>query len=343
MAPGPRVAVVVGAHQRRQYLLGAVRSVRAQTLDRSEVEVVVTKDFADATIDEALAREGVHLLRDPEPRIGPWLRRAIETTTAPLLAFLDDDDRFEPERLARALQVFRDHPDVGFYRNRVRVIDADDRPLPADAGPPVWRDAEFDRTGPILVPPDGKADLLELAVGRTRVTFNSSTMVVRRELLDGAAGRLFDATQLPDLALFLAAAFSPMGLFLDDRRLTEYRHYAGNVTRRTHWLSAAARSHREGADLARATGHPDFERWLRERGDHFDRLYRAASLADRMAEEAPRREVVARAADYLRFLGRHPGERSVGVDVWAAEAVAAAYLVAPRTVGRIRRRRRSLG
>jgi glycosyltransferase involved in cell wall biosynthesis len=343
VGPSPEIAVVVGAYRRREFLLRAVRSVLAQTIGRDRVEVLVTKDFVDPAIDADLAHEGVAATVDSDPRIGTWLGRAVRSTRAPLVAFLDDDDEFEPDRLAHVLDVFRDHPEVGFYRNRVRVIDGEDRPVPPDRWRVLETDAAFDTSGPVVFPADRREGLVEFAFRTTRSTFNSSTMVVRRAVLDGPGAELFARTQLPDLALFLAGAFAPFGLYFDDRRLTRYRFYGGNVTHRVPWLAEAARCHREGATLAEALGRSDFAAWLGDEAVHYERLYRAGTVLERIGGRASRAEVARLSADYLRFLGRQPAERRAGMDVWAPEVYGMTYCIAPVLARRLRSVRRSDG
>ncbi|MCI4366075.1 MAG: glycosyltransferase family 2 protein [Thermoplasmata archaeon] len=340
--PGdPEVAVIVGAYGRREYLLRAVRTVLAQTVGRDRVEIRVTKDFADPEVDAALAELRIPSTVDADPRIGTWLGRAIAATRAPLIAFLDDDDEFEPERLERVLEVFRQHPEVGFYRNRVRVIDGSGRPVPVDRWRPIETDLEFDGTGPILLPPGPKAGALALGTERTHSSFNSSTMVVRRELLTGSLGTAFAETQTPDLFLFLAGVLGPYGLFLDDRRLTRFRRYEGNVTRRIGWLAAAAHSYRSAGGAAREFGRPEFGDWLEARADHFDRMYRGATLVSRVRDRADRREVARLAIEYARFLDRHPAERALTLDTWGAAVYALGYLFVPSLTCRVEARRRA--
>jgi len=335
----PEIAVIVGAYRRREFLLGAVRSVLAQDLARERYELLVTKNFEDPAIDRTLADLGVVALLDDDRRIGPWLMRAVERTRAPLVAFLDDDDELEPGRLSAVLRVFEEHPEIGFYRNRVRVIDGGGAPLPPERWRPHEVDAEFDRTGSILVPPNGKADLLDLATRRTHVTFNSSTMVVRRELLDPPTGEALRGTQLPDLGLFLAAALAPVGLYLDDRRLTRFRYYGDNVTHRVRWLGHAAESHRAFAALSRRLQREDLAGWFDAQAVHYDRLFRGGRIVESVDASAPRRKVARRAAEYLRYLARHPAERRWTLDVWGAEGYALLHLVDPGLARRTLARR----
>jgi len=335
MPEGPEVAVVIGAYRRRRYLLGAVRSVLSQTLPRERFEVVVTKSFADPEIDGFLAEHRIPSQVDENPRIGPWLISAVAATKAPFIALLDDDDEFVPERLAHALDVLHAHPSIGFYRNRVDVIDAEGAPSPRTTWRPNELDRFFDEHGPVLVPPGAKSELAALGLERTRVTFNASTMVVRRDLFEGEFGKVFARTQLQDVSLFVLAALSPFGLYLDDQRLTKYRRYPGNVTRQTSWLAEARNVYADLSSVAQRYGASDLASRLARFSRRYDRVYRSSSLVDRIGAGASRREVAHRAADYLRFLGQNPAERSKRVEVWSAGAYAAAYLVAPGIVRRV--------
>lgn len=339
MATDPEISVIVGAYSREKYLLAAVRSLVAQTLPRERFEIVVIKNFRSAEVDRELERVGAIVLFDEEPRIGRWLRHAVRASHGAILTFCDDDDEFEPDRLEKVLEVFRQHPDVAYYRNRVRVIDRDGRAIPETE----WRDHEvdrgFDAFGPVYRSGDRKADLLDLASRATHATFATSSMALRRELLDGDLGDSFERTQLEDLYLFLTGALSPGGVYLDDRRLTRYRYYAGNVTHTVRWLGHAVESERDMARVAEAHGRPDFARWLSARAVNHERLYRGGTLVARVAAGARRREVARLTAEYLRFLGQHPEERAWTLDVWAAGVYGLSSLAAPAPTGRVARAR----
>lgn len=338
MSDGPDVAVVVGAYQRERFLLSAVRSVLAQSLPKDRIEVVVTKSFANPEVDGFLAAHGVRSRLDDDPRIGTWLLRAVAETRAPYVALLDDDDEFAPERLVRALEILHANPELGFYRNRVSVIDEGGNPLPRNA----WRAHEvddfFDGRGAVTIAPNAKAGLADLGLVRTRSSFNSSTMVVRRELFEGELGAAFARTQLPDLALFVLAAVSRFGLFLDDRRLTRYRYYPGNVTHRVPWLRHASEAYGDLASFAVDRHAHEFAVRLSRESEHYDRLFRSGTLVEKIGAGAGRREVARLAEEYLRFLGHHPAERAFTLDVWATELYATSYLLVPGIARRVRAR-----
>ena len=340
MADTPEISVIVGAYSRTEYLLRAVRSLAAQTLARDRFEIVVTTNFRIPEIDRALEAVGARTFFDDERTHGRWLRRAVVRSTAPIVTFLDDDDEYEPERLAEVVAVWSQHPDLGFYRNRVRVIDASGRHVPLER----WRahevDRGFDALGAVYLPPDGRLRLLELGTRTTSSTFNNSSMAIRRELLSGDVGDAFDQLEgNEDTFLFLAGVLAPYGVYLDDRRLTRFRFHDGNVTRDLRYLEDAADSHRHMAEVAARHGRTDFAEWCRGISVHYQRMFRGSALVERVRQGAGRGEVVQRTAEYLRFLAAHPEDVRFDLNTWAAAAYGLAYPGAPSLVRRLARAR----
>jgi Glycosyl transferase family 2 len=335
MAGAPEIAVIVGAYRRSEFLPTAVQSVLAQTIPRAAFEVMVVTDHDDPNLRRGLERSGVAVRTDPEPRIGTWLLGAIRETRAPLVAFLDDDDQFEPDRLAAALEAFHAHPEVGFYRNRVVVVDHAGDPLPTDRWNSLERDPAFDRTGPRLVPASERARGPGLGGVSATISFNTSSMIARRALFEGDAATAFSESQLPDLALAVIAVTSPYAMYLDDQRRTRYRSATGSATRHISWLRIAAESHARLADHAGRRGFPRLASWLGERAVHFDRMFRGESVVESVRLASSRRAVADGAIEYLRFLGRHPREWSTELNVWAAPLYAGGYVLAPGIARRL--------
>lgn len=339
----PQISVIVGAYRREQYVKEAVRSVLDQTLGRGEIEVVVIKDFTSGPIDEYLARNGVTSILDPSPRIGPWLMRAVRETRAPLVAFLDDDDLFEPDRLRHVVEEFREHPDVGYYRNRVSVIDPQGSPIRTNAWATNEVDAVLDGTGPLHVPNGSKPAALS-TIRRTYSFFNTSTIVIRRELLTPQLAVRFEEYQNPDPFLFAAGLLSPFGLYLDDRRLTRYRHHATNVTGAVGSLRHGLEDSRRLARWCRDSGWPDYAGWLDERSTEIEKRLLVGTITASIESGDPRWMVAAAARAYLGFLHKQPGVRNPDWETWAAAVYALTYLVSPlaaRRALRLRVARRS--
>ncbi len=129
-----KVSVIVMAHGRRDFLRYAVDSALRQTAAAADYEVVVTKDFSDPYVD---ALPGVRLLDSAGMGTGEMIADAARASTGDLVAFLDDDDVWETEKLARVLSVFRDDPGLAYYGHGQSVINDAGRPAPM--GGAMWR------------------------------------------------------------------------------------------------------------------------------------------------------------------------------------------------------------
>ena len=335
MGTEPEIAVIIGAYRREEFLDRAIDSVLHQTLPRAAVEIQVVTDFDASSWRTRYGTEGIEFARDSERSIGRWLLAAARRTRAPLVAFLDDDDEFEPARLAEAVAIFRTHPEIGLYHNRILPIDTEDRPLSEARWGPEDRDPTLERTGAALVPAGSRTGLAPYLTEDGSVAFSASTMIVRRDLLDGPPGDAFGLTNLPDFALVVLAVTHPSALYLDPRRFTRYRRHAANASDRTGQLRIAVDGHATLAAVARARGRDDLADWLERFSVHYDRILRGETVVNGIRGRVPRSRVASEALGYLQFLGRHPAERAARLDVWSAPLYAAGYLALPGLAYRI--------
>ncbi|MFI5413027.1 MAG: glycosyltransferase family 2 protein [Candidatus Lutacidiplasmatales archaeon] len=241
---GPFISVVVTAYRRRQYLLEAVRSIVATTLDPSVYEIVVVKDYADASIDSELSHLGpqVRLITIDLPRMGDSLARGIAEARGDVIAFLEDDDRFLPGKLEAVAERFRSDSHLGFLRHAYRAIDADGRPLSSWESfrptPPAARD--FDPTK------DRAGDLPW--VFRYAPNVNLSAMALRAEVVRPHMDDLRLVTAALDSFLFLAALVSERTLRVEPGPWSEYRVHASL----SHSAIADGSEQRDLGDTARS-------------------------------------------------------------------------------------------
>ncbi len=330
----PAISVIVGAYTRSRYLVDALTSVLEQTIDPNEIEILVTKGFENPEIDRFLEERRIPSINDREPRIGRWLLNAIERTRAPLVAILNDDDLFEPERLAHVVSIFRERPWLGYYRNRISAIDSEGRAVPRTEWSRLFLDAEFDRTGPLEIQ-SAEKDARVPELRRTFAAFNASAIVVRRELLTGALAVRFVETHQDDEALFLAAILAPYGLYLDDQRLTRFRDHPGNVTREIDNLQQIVASMERISEAYRSSGHPGFAEWLNELEVKRRWELHVRSIEAAIRQAAPRRQVLHFAAGYYRFVRRTPRIPRASLRTWGIQMHALAYVVAPAAARRL--------
>ncbi len=130
----PRVSVVIPVFNSSRYIGGALRSVFAQTFD--DLEVIVVDDGSDDSeaLLGALAEFGdrIHYVRQENGGPAKARNAGVGCAKGELIAFLDADDEWAPEKLARQVQYFNDHPETGLVHTAV-VSGTRDKAMP---GPP---------------------------------------------------------------------------------------------------------------------------------------------------------------------------------------------------------------
>ncbi|SFR67334.1 glycosyltransferase family 2 protein [Halogeometricum limi] len=108
---GPLVTVVVTTYNRPEYLRSAVETVTEQRY--APIELVVVDDCSQTPASEVLADvspdvSSFEIVRHRENRGANAARNTgVEAATGTYVAFLDDDDRWEPEKLAKQVDRFR--------------------------------------------------------------------------------------------------------------------------------------------------------------------------------------------------------------------------------------------
>lgn len=101
----PLISVIVPVHNGERYLAEAVDSVLAQTYQPLDL-IVVDDGSTDGTPDVLSARASeVRAVRQPQAGSAAAVNRGVEIARGSLLAFLDADDLWTPDKLERQIEV----------------------------------------------------------------------------------------------------------------------------------------------------------------------------------------------------------------------------------------------
>lgn len=226
-APDRRVAVVIPLYNGGRWIRATLESVFAQTLPAAEIVVV---DDGSTDDGEVVVREcaGVRYLRNPVKGPNHARRFGCEQTTAPFLAFLDQDDIWHPEHLAIHAGVLADRQE--FHASHGTEVSFFEPALPL-----TWRDAD---RRPVFF------DAWTCYPAGPRVG-TPSAVVIRRSSLAAIDGWPTEISGMTDYFAWLAlsANGTPKGGFLSSNLPT--------VGRRRHQESHSAVLRRDRAVLER--------------------------------------------------------------------------------------------
>ncbi|AWB49163.1 glycosyltransferase family 2 protein [Gemmobacter aquarius] len=158
-------SVVIPAWNAASTLLQTIASARAQTVPPRRI-VVVDDGSTDATAEVA-AGAGAVLIRQANAGPGSACMAGIAATDTPLVALLDADDLWFPDKMERQIAVLLARPEVEIVSGAVRTFASDDplhRPM-VQSGmlrpTLVIRRGVFDRIGPIEDMPGLRGDMLD--------------------------------------------------------------------------------------------------------------------------------------------------------------------------------------
>ncbi|HUE97232.1 MAG TPA: glycosyltransferase family A protein, partial [Longimicrobiaceae bacterium] len=119
----PRVSVLIPTYDRRSWLAGAVESVLGQTF--RDLEVIVCDDGSTDDPSDLLSGYGArvrHLRFEHTGSPGGTRNRGLEVARGELIAFLDDDDLWDPEKLALQVAVMDANPAAGLVYTDARLL-----------------------------------------------------------------------------------------------------------------------------------------------------------------------------------------------------------------------------
>ncbi len=113
------ISVIIPVYNGARHLAAALESALAQTMPPGEILVVDDGSSDDSALIACSFGPPVHLLR--QPNCGPAAARNLgaQHASGNLLAFLDADDLWTPDKLARQMQVLAEHPDCKAVLGRV--------------------------------------------------------------------------------------------------------------------------------------------------------------------------------------------------------------------------------
>lgn len=119
----PLVSVIIATHNRANFVGKAIDSVLKQTAP--DIEIIVVDDGSADSTPRVLAQFGNHIsiIRQPNQGRSAARNAGVSNASGDIIAFLDSDDIWLPNKLAEQYSVFAGRPEVGLVQTLSDVID----------------------------------------------------------------------------------------------------------------------------------------------------------------------------------------------------------------------------
>jgi glycosyltransferase involved in cell wall biosynthesis len=206
----PAVSVIIPTRNSAAFVASCLRSVAAQTVKETEI-ILIDSESADGTHEQALS-SGIPFRWVPVPHRGPGAarNRGVQAATAEVIAFLDSDDHWHPNKLQKQLAAMKSASAGAVYC-------------------PIFNVEEGKPVVPFVTPlPSG--DIAE-AVLLDSTIVTTSAFAFRRELWD-AAGPFIETSPIREDWEWFVRITCTTTVAVVPEPLVYYRLHAGNTHKR---------------------------------------------------------------------------------------------------------------
>lgn len=230
------ISVIVASHRRLNFLDSALESVLAQE-EGVDYEVILVTPFDPCPVSSRFDRRfsdiGVSYteLSLGAGYIGQYLAAAASAARGEVLALIDDDDTWAPQKLREVERRFSRQPNASFLHNGCTLVDESGRPLTATSLHRIARHRSvLAREGAevVLVPSTRRTVAM---LNRFEPGFNNSSISIKRDVLLAYRAELEQVEGGEDMFLYLCSIASGLPVMATSDKLTHVRiHSAASTT-----------------------------------------------------------------------------------------------------------------
>jgi glycosyltransferase involved in cell wall biosynthesis len=216
------LSILIYTYNRREYLMQAVDSVLSNNMDPLKYEIVVVKGFVEMEIDDYLSRNNIRSLLVDNKSLGVKIAKGVRECRGDFICFLDDDDEFEPNKLAVIKNILDHNNRVDFIHNSLTIINEDGNVIDLNPKENISENLAY-------MPGSDQYSVLS-SVMRHRGDWYLSAMCIRRSIMENAIDTLESINQSVDKFIFhLALNFGKEIMMIVDK-ITKYRFHRSTTT-----------------------------------------------------------------------------------------------------------------
>ena len=226
------VSVIITAYNRKEFLIDAINSALHQISGRFPYEIVVVSNFYVDVSRFDPSCEIRNVLMDGT--IGEFLFTGLSTAKYDIIAFLDDDDFFDPGKLSRLIEIFSYNRELCYYHNDTKYVDHAGRTI--DYVRLVEKRSRSLNSKNLIFDAKSNPRTIKAALDN-RGDFNLSSIAIRRDCYLKYLPLLRQIKSNQDGFFFWTGIISMGQLMIDNKKLTNYRVHEMNVSGQLNFIS----------------------------------------------------------------------------------------------------------
>lgn len=216
---GPLISIITTSYNYERYIGRSIDSVLEQSYENWELIIVddCSRDGSWDVISQYKDRRIRAFQNEVNLGACATYNKAYSYCNGSLIASLDSDDVFLPEKLAIQAAEFERHPEIGISGTKIEVIDESGKIVP-DSAVAAW----FNDSRDLNVPSEW--------VWENHLCHSS--VIIRKEVHDAIGGLREELTYTPDWNMWIRALAAGARFSMVDQVLLQYRVHGNNITHR---------------------------------------------------------------------------------------------------------------
>jgi hypothetical protein len=230
--PLPKVSVLIVAIDRTEFLEAALESVLSQTEPSDSFEIVLVTNRKECADTLELLRNSTNVdasvVMTTDRRQGLVFSAGIDACSGDVISFLNDDDLWGKDKVARVRSIFGSYPSLGYYRHSFVPVNKFGETVRLKLGRSPSEDFRTRQRFEYV----RAADLTKRwnRLGSLGVDVNDSTISIRTSVIRPRNGYLRLLGGSEDTFFFYVAASSGCDILVDNLPLSKWRVHSTSMS-----------------------------------------------------------------------------------------------------------------
>ena len=212
------ISVVIIAHERKEFILDAIKSMKEQSAQIETYEVIVIKKFVDKKIDDVITENKYINILTKMEALSDKIKESLQFCKGSFVSFLEDDDLFVKDKIKEMIKLINEYPDATYIHNDNVTIDINGNIREFKLGIPFQ--------GKVILKINSSSFLDYAKIAKIDPDFNLSSITIRMDVLKSYIQNIINVNYGVDPYLYLSSIdYGEGSIIITPQVLTLYRYY----------------------------------------------------------------------------------------------------------------------